>query len=79
MTITNKKHFPGGSKSKVNKAGEYIRNGTSTPKDHLTIEEWRSAHRAVLNTFQAILRNRTKGKNITVEGKRKGSALENRN
>jgi len=71
MTITNKKHFPGGSKSKVNKAGEYIRNGTSTPKDHLTIEEWRSAHRAVLNTFQAILRNRTKGKNITVAQRHK--------
>lgn len=71
MSIKIPKQFPGGSKTKVNKAGERIRNGTATAKDRRTIEEWRSAHRAVLNTFQAILRTRTKGKNITVAQRHK--------
>jgi putative GTP pyrophosphokinase len=50
--------FPGGSKSRVNRAGENVRAGTTTEEDLAIIEEWRAAHRAVLNTFQAILRNR---------------------
>ncbi len=52
--------FPGGSKSKVNEAGNKIREGKSQWKDIIIIEEWRAAHRAVLNTFQAILRQRTR-------------------
>lgn len=71
MKTTSTKNFPGGSKSKVNRAGERIRNGTATENDLKTIEEWRSAHRAVLNTFQAILRNRTRGTNITVAQRHK--------
>ncbi|MCF8075486.1 MAG: RelA/SpoT domain-containing protein [Desulfotignum sp.] len=63
--------FPGGSKSKVNRAGENVRNQTYNLGDLNIIEEWRAAHRAVLNTFQAILRNRTKGQNITVAQRHK--------
>ncbi len=67
----NKITFPGGSKGKVNRAGDNIRNDTATLDDLKTIEEWRAAHRAVLNTFQAILRTRTKGKAITVAQRHK--------
>lgn len=58
--------FPGGSKSRVSKAGDNVRKGTATAEDYSVIDEWRGAHRAVLNTFQAILRNRTKGTSIVV-------------
>jgi putative GTP pyrophosphokinase len=58
-------NYPGGSKTRVNRAGENVRNGIATAEDLDVIEEWRAAHRAVLNTFQAILRNRTKGCDIT--------------
>jgi len=58
--------FPGGSKSRVSKAGDNVRKGTATTEDYAVIDEWRGAHRAVLNTFQAILRNRTKNTGIIV-------------
>ncbi len=35
------------------------------------IDEWRAAHRSVLNTFQAILRTRTRGKSIIVAQRHK--------
>lgn len=60
--------FPGGSKTRVNQAGEKIRTGNFTLDDLLVIEEWRAAHRAVLNTFQASLRTRT--------SKRKAKGIE---
>lgn len=63
--------FPGGSKSRVNLAGNNIRAGNSTIEDFLVVEEWRAAHRAVLNTFQAILRNRTREKDIVVAQRHK--------
>ncbi len=63
--------FPGGSKSRVNRAGENVRNGVATPNDLAVVEEWRAAHRAVLNTFQAILRERARGKSITVAQRHK--------
>jgi putative GTP pyrophosphokinase len=37
----------------------------------MVIDEWRAAHRAVLNTFQAILRTRTRGTKITVAQRHK--------
>jgi putative GTP pyrophosphokinase len=64
-------NFPGGSKSRVNKAGENIRVNTATEEDLRVIEEWRAAHRAVLNTFQAILHQRARNKNITVAQRHK--------
>lgn len=63
--------YPGGSKSRVIKAGERIRQNTATPEDFQIIEEWRAAHRGVLNTFQAILRNRTSHTNISVAQRHK--------
>ena len=70
----NGSQFPGGSKSRVNRAGNHIRNGTATSADYHVLEEWRSAHRRVLNTFQAILRNRTRGTDITVAQRHKRRA-----
>ena len=63
--------YPGGSKSRVTKAGERIRNDMPTTEDLAVVEEWRAAHRGVLNTFQAILRNRTRGTKVTVAQRHK--------
>lgn len=64
-------HFPGGSKKRVTLAGEKIRTNTHTEDDLKIIDEWRAAHRAVLNTFQAILRMRTQGTKIVVAQRHK--------
>ena len=71
MPEAQKPEFPGGFKSRVNRAGENVRVGQPTPEDFHVIEEWRAAHRAVLNTFQAILRLRTRGTGITVAQRHK--------
>jgi ppGpp synthetase/RelA/SpoT-type nucleotidyltranferase len=65
------KSFPGGSKSRVNRAGNAVRDGSADIHDYIAIEEWRAAHRAVLNTFQAILRNHTRNTNTTVAQRHK--------
>lgn len=67
----NKPIFPGISKSRVNTAGRNIRSQNHTEEDLKIIEDWRAAHRAVLNTFQASLRNRTKSKDIIVAQRHK--------
>lgn len=64
-------NFPGLSKTRVNLAGNNVRLEKPTAEDLQIIEEWRAAHRAVLNTFQASLRNRTKNKNIVVAQRHK--------
>lgn len=63
--------FPGGSRQRVNRAGNRIREGTATEDDLAVIDTWREAHRHVINSFQAILRNRTRGTNITVAQRHK--------
>lgn len=63
--------YPGGSKSRVTRAGERIRQDAATPDDLAVVEEWRAAHRGVLNTFQAILRNRTRGTKVSVAQRHK--------
>ena len=63
--------FPGGSKSRVNRAGFAIAANAETAEDSKVFDEWRASHRQVLNTFQAILRIRAKGKNITVAQRHK--------
>ena len=63
--------YPGGSKSRVNKAGAAVRAGNPSVDDLATIEIWRAAHRAVLNTFQAILRIRARGEPIVVAQRHK--------
>jgi len=63
--------YPGGSKGRVNKAGNNVSAGTATEEDLWIIEEWRSAHKAVLNTFQAILRSRTRSTDVVVAQRHK--------
>ncbi|MCC5098712.1 RelA/SpoT domain-containing protein [Xanthomonas campestris] len=63
--------YPGGSKSRVNRAGESVRSNMLTHEDLEVIEAWRAAHRAVLNTFQAVLRGRTRGKGVIVAQRHK--------
>ena len=63
--------FPGGSKERVSRAGNAVRHGTQTDEDLRIIDEWRAAHRPVLNTFQAILRNRTRDTGIVVAQRHK--------
>lgn len=63
--------YPGGSKTRVNRAGDHVRNNAVTVGDLKVIEEWRAAHRGVLNTFQAILRTRTKGTDVIVAQRHK--------
>jgi len=67
----NNPQFPGGSKERVSRAGDAIRNRAATIYDFDVINKWRAAHRPVLNTFQAILRNRTHGKDIIVAQRHK--------
>jgi putative GTP pyrophosphokinase len=58
---------PWGSKGAVNRAGEALRGiGPLSAENAAALENWRASHNAVLNTFQAILRNRTRGKGIVV-------------
>jgi putative GTP pyrophosphokinase len=71
MTSSHTPPPPWGSKGRINRAGEAIRHSTTetfklTESDILHLEAWRGAHRYVLNTFQAILRNRTRGTGIVV-------------
>lgn len=75
---TGSPSFPGGSKSRVNRAGDNVRAGTANAEDLLIIEEWRAAHRAVLNTFQAILRERaqTAGAMVAQRHKRKRTIFD---
>lgn len=70
--------YPGGSKSRVNRAGKSILNGVPQKEDFAVLDEWRASHRQVLNTFQAILRIRSKDKDITVaqRHKRKTTILD---
>lgn len=63
--------FPGGSRSRVNRAGDNVRHKCATADDLAAIDEWRSAHKVVLNTFQASLRNRTRNKKIVVAQRHK--------
>lgn len=54
------KSFPGGSRKRVNKAGDHVRKGLANEEDLAVINEWRAAHRHVINTFQSSLRQRAR-------------------
>lgn len=56
--------YPGGSKSRVTKAGAAVRDESPTLEDLSCIDFWRAAHRHVLNTFQAMLRGRVSSQNV---------------
>ena len=72
------KTFPGGSKSRVNAAGDAVRVGGATKDDMHVIDEWRAAHSSVINTFQALLRNRAKdfGTRVIQRHKRKATIFD---
>ena len=61
-----RRNFPGGSRQRVTNAGKRVRDGTATDEDLAVIDTWREAHRHVINSFQAILRYRTRDTNIKV-------------
>lgn len=71
MTTGQAPRFPGGSRSRVNAAGASVRAGKATAEDLSVIDDWRAAHRNVLNTFQAILRMRTRETTIIVAQRHK--------
>jgi hypothetical protein len=71
LVTTKESTYPGGSKERVRRAGNNVRTGTATPDDYAVIDLWRAAHRPVLNTFQAILRTRTRGTKIVVAQRHK--------
>lgn len=52
------------SKREVARAGEQVRDGVGDARDIAIIENWRASHNHVLNSWQATLRNRCKGKDI---------------
>ena len=64
-------HFPGGSRERVTKAGGAVRAGTMAIDDLAVINVWRAAHRRVINSFQAILRSRTRGTGVLVAQRHK--------
>lgn len=68
---TEKHSYPGGSRKRVSKAGAAIREGRASQEDLAIIDIWRAAHRPVLNTFQAILRTRARGKGVIVAQRHK--------
>ncbi|MEE9432900.1 MAG: RelA/SpoT domain-containing protein [Sphingorhabdus sp.] len=57
---------PGNSKGRVNRSGTAISLGNQTAEDMAVVENWRTSHAYLLNTFQATLRNKAKGKPIIV-------------
>lgn len=71
MAIHTKEQRPWGSKQRVTNAGNRVRLHTATIEDHAIIDRWREAHRHVINSFQAILRNRTRGTQILVAQRHK--------
>lgn len=68
---SSKTLYPGGSRERVNRAGNAVRDGSAKFNDHVTIDTWRASHRHVLNTWQSILRNRTRGTGIIVAQRHK--------
>ena len=71
MFHNNGKPFPGGSRERVTRAGNNVRVGNPTEDDYAAINDWRAAHRQVINSFQAILRGRTRETNIIVAQRHK--------
>ncbi len=65
------KRFPGGSRQRVNRAGDAVRSGSPTEEDINVINTWRAAHSNVINSFQALLRGRTRETKIVVAQRHK--------
>lgn len=57
---------PKNTKGAVNKAGRNIANNQQSVGDLAIIENWRTAHAYLLNTFQSTLRQKAKNQSIVV-------------
>lgn len=57
---------PAHPKGRVNRAGIAVRNDAASAEDMEVLDNWRAAHKYILNTFQATLRNRSRGKGVVV-------------
>lgn len=55
---------PENTKERINRAGNSIKNAQANEEDYRVIENWRSSHNKILNSWQAMLQNRCKGKEI---------------
>ena len=61
------KERPWGSRGAINRAGEALRAKSILSDDQLIgLEEWRLAHKQVINSFQSLLRQRARGQQIEV-------------
>ena len=65
------------SRNRVNRAGRAVRKKLTSPEDNLVIENFRASHAHILNAFQASLRNRARGSEITVAQRLKRRATIN--
>lgn len=54
------------SKRRVDAAGDALRKREISNEDARILESWRQAHTHIINTFQALLRGRTRGQEIEV-------------
>ncbi|MGY4500891.1 putative GTP pyrophosphokinase [Bradyrhizobium sp. GM24.11] len=57
---------PAHPKGRVNRAGTAVRNGDQSTADREVLDNWRASHKYILNTFQATLRTRSRGKGVVV-------------
>lgn len=64
--IKNTPTPPWKSRTRLNKAGDAARKDQMTEDDKIIIERWRESHKAVLNTFQALLRKRVEKLGMTI-------------
>jgi putative GTP pyrophosphokinase len=55
-----------GSKNKINMAGAALRVRALTDAQAQSLEQWRLAHKPVINSFQSLLRQRARGDGIEV-------------
>jgi putative GTP pyrophosphokinase len=61
------KERPWGSRGAINRAGEALRTNSNLSTNQLVaLEEWRLAHKQVINSFQSLLRQRARGQQIEV-------------
>ncbi|WP_454617531.1 RelA/SpoT domain-containing protein [Bradyrhizobium cenepequi] len=63
MTTTER---PWGSRGAINRAGDALRGRTLSSGQARALELWRLAHKDVINSFQSLLRQRARGKDIEV-------------
>jgi putative GTP pyrophosphokinase len=59
------------SKTQINRAGDEIRGNAPSDTSLNIVNNWRASHAYILNTFQAMLRNRTRGTKIAVAQRHK--------